>query len=68
VEGLQDGVERLRAFCAVQDESPLRALDELGLARLEDARGAGVLGLAEYELLASCFVQENFQKRTLRAT
>jgi len=50
VEGLQNGVEGLRAFGAVQDERPLRAFDESGLARLEDARGAGVLWLAKKKL------------------
>lgn len=52
MEGLQDGVECLRTFCAVQYQCPLRGLDELRLARLEDTRSARILWLAECGMLA----------------
>lgn len=53
VEGLQDGVKCLRAFCAVKYQCPLWGLDELRLACLEDARGARIFRLAADILLAS---------------
>lgn len=44
MESLKDGVQWLRAFCAVENQQLLRAFDELRLPRFQDTRSARVLG------------------------
>lgn len=46
VEGLQHGVQCLRAFCAVENQGLLGRFDELRLPRFQDTRSARVLGFS----------------------
>ena len=44
MEGLQHGVERLGAFCAVENQGLLGGFDELRLPGFENTRSARVFG------------------------
>jgi hypothetical protein len=46
VESLENGIQGLGTFCAVEDQGLLGGFDELGLPRFQDARSARVLGLS----------------------
>jgi hypothetical protein len=47
MESLENGIQGLGTFCAVEDQGLLGGFDELGLPRFQDARSARVLGLSE---------------------